>query len=174
MEEPKKSNFEIVKFEAAIYIKETVLNKNLISSLESVKLKQYTLNENNFFDKETKNKDNTDLVYKYIEPHIHQIINSRFKLNDWWIQRYKKENYHDLHTHGHEHNKLSFILYLKATSKSSNTIFYGPGHPLINWQGYEVKPKPGLLILFPSYIPHSVGYNKDNKRLILSGNIEVT
>jgi len=28
-----------------------------------------------------------------------------------------------------------------------------------------------LLILFPSYIPHEVLKNKDNERLILSGNI---
>ena len=84
-----------------------------------------------------------------------------------------KNHYHDLHTHGHEHHKLSFILYLITTSKSSKTMFYGPGHPLINWKSFEVQPEPGLFILFPSYIPHSVGYNKDNERLILSGNVEV-
>tara|TARA_R100000388_G_C7176108_1_gene126346 strand:- start:108 stop:629 length:522 start_codon:yes stop_codon:yes gene_type:complete len=168
-----KNKFKIVKFESAIYLKQTTLNNKFISSLESVKLKQYPLNENNFFDKYFKDKNKTSLILEFIQPHINEIINQKFKLNNWWIQRYKKENYHDLHTHGHEHNKLSFIVYLKTTPKSSNTIFYGPGHPLITWQGYEVKPKPGLLILFPSYIPHSVGYNKDNKRLILSGNIEV-
>lgn len=173
MAESKETDFKIVKFESPIYLKQTVLEQNLVFTLEKIKLEKHKLNENNFFNKDANDSDKTKLVLDFIKPHIYQIINREFKLNDWWIQKYKKQNYHDLHTHGHEHNRFSFILYLKSTTNSAKTVFYGPGHPLIYWQGFEVKPMPGLLILFPSYIPHSVGYNEDDERLILSGNIEV-
>ncbi len=171
MENLKRNNFKSVAFESKIYLKETDLNKKFVSLLENIKLKKCSNNENNYYDKEPENK--TFLVYKYIEPHIYEITKRKFTLHKWWVQKYKKENYHDLHTHGHKHNWFSFILYLKTTAKSAKTIFYGPGYPLIDWKGFEIKPKPGLFVLFPSYIPHSVGYNNDTKRLILSGNIEL-
>ena len=167
----KKNNIQTVTFESKIYLKEIDLDEKFVSLLESIKLKKYPMNENNYYDNEP--EDKTFLVYKYIEPYIHEITNSKFTLLRWWIQKYKKENYHDLHTHGYKSNGFSFILYLKSTPKSAKTIFYGPGYPLIDWKSVEVKPKPGLLVLFPSYIPHSAGYNKDTKRLILSGNIEI-
>jgi hypothetical protein len=172
VEEPKKNNFKIVKFDSAIYLKETILDKKFVSSLENVKLKKYKDNHNNYFDGD-KDQVRTALIGSYLQPHIHEIFKSDFALNRWWIQKYEKENFHDLHTHGNEMNFYSFILYLKATSKSSKTMFYGPGYPLVNWGRKEFQPKPGLFILFPSYIPHSAGYNKDTKRLILSGNIEI-
>ncbi len=173
MEKPKKNNFKTIHFNSAIHLKETVLDKELVSLLESIKLKKNSMNETDFFDRDSNYQSNTSLVYKYVEPLIHEIINCKFNLRNWWIQKYKKENYHDLHIHGTLPSWFSFILYLKATPKSAKTYFFGPGHPMIPWERFEVQPKPGLFILFPSYIPHSVGYNKDTKRLILSGNIEV-
>ena len=160
-----------LKFESNIYLKEIPLKDRFISSLETVKLKKYKDNHNNYFDSD-RDLIRTAMIGSYLKTHIHQILQRDFALNRWWIQKYEKENFHDLHTHGSETNLYSFILYLKTTPKSSKTMFYGPGYPMVNWERKEVQPKPGLFILFPSYIPHSVGYNKDNKRLILSGNIQ--
>jgi len=163
---------EHIKFESTIYLKTIPLEKNFLTMLENSNLKKYEQNSNNFFNKDFHDQAKTQSVYNYIEPYIKEILNRKFKLDTWWVQKYGEQDYHDLHTHGSEQNWFSFILYLKVTADSSKTIFYGPAHPLINWQGKEVKPKPGLLVLFPSYIPHSVGYNKDTERLILSGNIK--
>tara|TARA_R100001086_G_scaffold102741_1_gene51578 strand:+ start:60 stop:566 length:507 start_codon:yes stop_codon:yes gene_type:complete len=163
---------EHLKFESTIYLKTIPLDKKFVSMLENTNLKKYEQNSNNFFDKDFHDQAKTQTIYNYIEPHINEILNRKFKLDTWWVQKYGKQDYHDLHTHGSEQNWYSFILYLKVTDDSSKTIFYGPAHPLINWKGKEVKPKPGLIVLFPSYIPHSVGYNKDTERLILSGNIK--
>ena len=50
-------------------------------------------------------------------------------------------------------------------------IFYDIGYPLIN-SGQVIKfPfKPGMLLIFPGFIPHEVPPNKTNNRLIISGN----
>jgi len=161
---------ETLKFESNIYLKQIILTDKFLSALEDVKLTKYNDNQNNYGGEIDRAK--SALVGAYLQPHIHGILKRDFALNRWWIQKYEKDNFHDLHTHGSGDMGLySFILYLKATSKSAKTRFYGPGFPLVNWDRKEVQPKPGLFILFPSYIPHSVGYNKDTKRLILSGNI---
>ena len=162
---------QTLKFESNVYLKHISLEKKFIKSLEQTKLTKYDINQNNYFDEHVDGV-RTKMIGSYLQPHIYQILRKNFIIRKWWIQKYEKENFHDLHIHGNKHNWFSFILYLKATSKSSKTIFYGPAHPLITWEGKEVKPEPGLFVLFPSYIPHSVGYNKDKQRLILSGNIE--
>ena len=90
MEEPKKNNFKIVKFDSAIYLKETILDKKFVSSLENVKLKKYKDNHNNYFDGD-KDQVRTALIGSYLQPHIHEIFKSDFALNRWWIQKYEKE-----------------------------------------------------------------------------------
>ena len=70
------------------------------------------MNETDFFDRDSNYQSNTSLVYKYVEPLIHEIIKCKFNLRNWWIQKYKKENYHDLHIHGTLPSWFSFILYL--------------------------------------------------------------
>lgn len=162
---------QIIKFNSEVYLKKITLDKKLLNTLEKTKLTKYEINQNNYFDEHV-DAVKTKMIGSFLKEHIYGILKKNFIIRKWWIQKYEKEDFHDLHIHGNKHNWFSFILYLKATSKSSKTTFYGPAHPLITWDGVDVQPEPGLFVLFPSYIPHVVGYNKDKQRLILSGNIE--
>tara|TARA_Y100000004_G_C8955092_1_gene430424 strand:+ start:920 stop:1531 length:612 start_codon:yes stop_codon:yes gene_type:complete len=86
------------------------------------------------------------------------------------------------HCHG---GVLSGVFYLKIPENSGKLVFYNQG---INelWEGYLhvkdynkittqlslVEPFEGDLILFPSYLPHSVLPNKhDDERISISFNI---
>ena len=88
----------------------------------------------------------------------------------WWLQKYHKGHLHNLHTHGSDHNKFSFIIYLDCSEKSSEIQFYGPNYPLVHYEPILIKPEKGLFIIFPSHLPHCVLPNNDDKRFILSGN----
>jgi uncharacterized protein (TIGR02466 family) len=88
------------------------------------------------------------------------------------------------HQHSHQ-GVLSGVFYLDAPEGSGNLVIVNPGMNTL-WQGYpmikarnkytseaiKVKPKDGLLILWPSYVPHSVETNsRDVKRISISFNI---
>jgi hypothetical protein len=66
---------------------------------------------------------------------------------------------------------IDFVLYVSETKNSSNTCFFNPGYPYVHTHEYISKPKKGKIILFDKAIPHSVEPNKDEERLIVSGNI---
>ncbi len=88
------------------------------------------------------------------------------------------------HQHCHQ-GVLSGVFYLDAPEGSGNLVIVNPGMNTL-WQGYPmvkarnkytseaitVKPKDGLLILWPSFVPHSVETNsRDIKRVSISFNI---
>lgn len=84
-----------------------------------------------------------------------------YSLVDCWGAIYKKDNFTILHQHGL--NKFSFIYYLKASSKSAPLEF-----PLSN---YIIQPKDDLLVIFPSFLPHSVPKQiEDEDRICIAGN----
>ena len=73
-----------------------------------------------------------------------------------WVQGYGEDNFHDCHTH--------------------SECMYSPTHPHsvmyhVKKTNIQIKPKIGKLIIFPSYLPHTVLPNKDKKRLVLSANL---
>ena len=88
--------------------------------------------------------------------------------------------------HIHSNNYISSAYYVKAPQKSGNIVFYDPRsvttfrHPKIskpnklNKNIFSVQPKEGLLVLFPSYLYHSVDINEtDEERIVLSFNINL-
>ena len=137
-----------LSFEQKIYLTNIKLSKKDIKLFKDIDLIEYEKNANNFFDNADKDKKSD--MYNIIQEPIHE-----------------------MHTHGADPFRRSFILYINCTKDSSPVNFFGPGHPLIYSDPIQVKPEPGLLILFPSYLPHEVLPNNDDKRLILSGNIEI-
>jgi len=164
--------FKNLKFETTINTAVIKLDKKFLSLFKDMDLQPNQNNKNNFFKKSFSDTIKTHKIYDYLKKPITNILKVDFKLDLWWVQKYEKEDYHELHTHGASNKLKSFVLYLNCTDKSSEIIFYQPGYPLIHdLKPIHVKPKKGLLILFPSYIPHEVLKNKDNERLILSGNI---
>jgi len=88
--------------------------------------------------------------------------------------------------HIHSNNFISSAYYVKAPKDSGDIVFYDPRSanvirsPIIsslnklNSTTFTVTPKEGLLVLFPSYLHHSVNINKsDKERVVISFNINL-
>ena len=88
--------------------------------------------------------------------------------------------------HIHSNNYISAAYYIKAPTNSGDIVFYDPRSanvirtPTIDSQNklnsttFSVSPKEGLLVLFPSYLHHSVDVNNSNdERVVISFNIDL-
>ena len=88
--------------------------------------------------------------------------------------------------HHHSNSDLSAAYYVSAHDNCGDIVFYDPrpapvySHPnalnpnLLNAQVNGIKPKEGALILFPSYLDHSVNENQSSKeRIVISFNIKI-
>jgi hypothetical protein len=69
-------------------------------------------------------------------------------------------------------NQYSFILYVDCGSKSGDTRFLNIGYPYVNLTEHRVKPIKGKCLIFLGAIPHESIPSKDNKKTIVSGNIQ--
>ena len=148
--------FEILEFNIEI-------KKSFKEKIKNWPLTKYSFNKNSYGD-----KDQTKLLNLIKE----ELSDFSKKLNillvETWIQKYQKNNFHDLHIH--PGTDYSFVWYIECTEKSSKTVFFSPGYPYIDKHKLEVYPNSGKLILFSSFIPHHVLPNDDETRLIISGN----
>jgi hypothetical protein len=89
---------------------------------------------------------------------------------DAWTQDYRGEGqYHGRHHHGVE--GISGVYWIRANEHSSDLTFYNPA-PQIGYSSYDkdtvytrsesmVKAKKGVMVLFPSYLEHSVGLSTE-------------
>tara|TARA_B100000989_G_scaffold295766_1_gene277477 strand:- start:1913 stop:2509 length:597 start_codon:yes stop_codon:yes gene_type:complete len=88
--------------------------------------------------------------------------------------------------HQHGNSTISGAYYVRAPENSGDIVFYDPrpapvySHPnvinpnLLNAQVNGIKPKEGALVLFPSYLDHSVNENLSNsERIVVSFNIRI-
>tara|TARA_B100000575_G_scaffold283458_1_gene276332 strand:- start:12 stop:608 length:597 start_codon:yes stop_codon:yes gene_type:complete len=88
--------------------------------------------------------------------------------------------------HQHGNSTISGAYYVRAPINSGDIVFYDPrpapvySHPnvvnpnLLNAQINGITPKEGALVLFPSYLDHSVNENKsDEERIVISFNIRI-
>ncbi len=88
--------------------------------------------------------------------------------------------------HHHSNSDLSAAYYVSAYENCGDIVFYDPrpapvhNHPLskvpnkLNATVNSIKPEPGMLILFPSYLEHSVNTNLSNKkRIVISFNLSL-
>ena len=88
--------------------------------------------------------------------------------------------------HQHGNSTISGAYYVRAPKNSGDIVFYDPrpapvySHPnvvnpnLLNAQINGVSPKEGALVLFPSYLDHSVNENLSNQeRIVISFNIRI-
>ena len=113
-----------------------------------------------------------DLKKNKIEiPNIWSIINKRGSSNAMHI---------------HSNSYISAAYYVKAPEKCGDIVFYDPRQSrlvrkpkiskLNNLNGEEVniKPTDGLLVLFPSYLYHSVNENLSNEeRIVIGFNVDL-
>ena len=127
-----------------------------------------------------------------ISEHIQQAINDMgwdletqiVKITSMWAIINKKDAFNEKHHHGN--SALSAAYYVKAQKNSGNIVFFDPRqanvfhHPVskkvnnINAQAQSVTPKPGTLILFPSYLEHKVNSNEStDDRIVISFNVSL-
>mgnify|MGYP003133305912 FL=1 len=100
---------------------------------------------------------------------------------DAWFNIYKKGDYQEYHTHGG--SLISAVYFLKGTSKSAKIYFKSPVNDMIapnfeeytadNYERVYYEPRPGLLLVFRSYLEHSVEKQIDNElRISLAYNFQ--
>ncbi len=88
--------------------------------------------------------------------------------------------------HQHGNSTISGAYYVRAPINCGDIVFYDPrpapvySHPnvvnpnLLNAQVNGISPKEGALVLFPSYLEHSVNENQSNEeRIVISFNIRI-
>ncbi|PPR47596.1 MAG: hypothetical protein CFH19_00439 [Alphaproteobacteria bacterium MarineAlpha5_Bin9] len=88
--------------------------------------------------------------------------------------------------HIHSNNFISAAYYVKAPENCGNIVFYDPRSAnvirtpafersnTLNSSIFKITPKEGLLVLFPSYLHHSVDMNKSNEeRIVVSFNMNL-
>lgn len=90
-----------------------------------------------------------------------------FSISSMWGAIYQQGDWADYHTHGP--SRTSFVYYLQADPTQ--------GAPLVfDNTGYEIMPTTGQLIMFPSWLGHSVPKfepGNDSERIVLAGNVEI-
>ena len=88
--------------------------------------------------------------------------------------------------HIHPNNYISAAYYLKAPKDCGDIVFYDPrsantirfpaisNSNKLNSNIFSVQPKEGLLVLFPSYLYHSVNINNsEDERIVISFNLDL-
>ena len=96
-----------------------------------------------------------------------------------WLNIYKKNNFQEWHTHGN--SMISAAYYLKCKDSSSKIYFKRPlidtmspnilSYHNLNFEQVWFQPKPGMVLIFRSFLPHCVARQKNNgTRICLSYN----
>ena len=154
------------------------INKSNIKGWHS---KDFDLNE-----KEPQN------FIKFISPMIEQVmtdmdwdnLNQVIKINNMWAIINIGGATNLRHQHGN--STISGAYYLRAPKNCGDIIFYDPrpapvySHPnankpnLLNAQVNGITPSEGALVLFPSFLDHSVNANlSEEERMVISFNVRI-
>jgi len=110
---------------------------------------------------------------------------SDLDLPSMWVNINSKHSYNNRHTHPGA--SISGVLWIKIPENSGDFVFEMPdcfNYELLNktnnrhrsknnlFAALDIKPKEGLMILFPSYLPHYVNQNySDEDRISLAFNL---
>jgi len=130
-----------------------------------------------FFNKErTISLNKIPSLVKFIEEEVINYSKSTYikkgKLGQYWIQDYKNDDNHPFHCHPGA--TISGVYYVRANEHAGNLQFKNP-NPYIDitvWEQeikslnninyFNVPPKKGLLVLFPSWLTHWVLPSNNN------------
>lgn len=129
----------------------------------------------------------------FISKHIEQLMTDMnwdtkkqiAKINNMWAIINTGGSANLRHQHGN--STISGAYYVRAPKNSGDIIFYDPrpapvySHPNattpnpLNAQINGISPKEGVLVLFPSYLDHSVNENlSKDERIVISFNIRIS
>ena len=103
-------------------------------------------------------------------------------IQESWINYSKKYQHQNKHDHFKE-NTLSGVYYLKTNGSDGNIKFYSPSACMrydkknttqVTHSSIEYKPQEGKIIIFPSWVEHSVLPNMtESTRISVSFNLSV-
>ena len=109
---------------------------------------------------------------------------NEFKVTSAWSIINKKNSSNSRHIHSN--NYISAAYYVKAPTNCGDIIFYDPRDAKVvrkpegingnnlNADTVNITPQEGLLVLFPSYLYHSVNENQsDDERVVISFNVDI-
>ena len=177
-------NYKNINEEMYDYIKSKQKNDQI--GINKSNIKGWHSKDFNLNDKEPQN------FITFILSSIEQIMNDMnwekekqtAKINNMWAIINTGGSTNLRHQHGN--STISGAYYVRAPIDSGDIVFYDPrpapvySHPnvvspnLLNAQVNGISPKEGALVLFPSYLDHSVNENKSNKeRIVISFNIRI-
>ena len=164
----KKTLFTIDYYEKEDFINQSEIDK-LIGSIDKNNLQPYDyiegnaktsigVSQNMFLDFQ---KDLEERIVKEIP-----IKNQR--MAESWCTIQKEGS--TLKWHKHPNSVLSGIIYLKVDDDSSKLLFQNPTS--MEGEVCEIKPRPGLLLMWPSFLMHGSGdtINKSKERIIIAFN----
>ena len=111
----------------------------------------------------------TPLV-NYIQDIFKKSHNFKINMSHMWGNISSKYHYNVIHSHGRVFNMMSGVYYLQTNQYSGCLTLHNEGNVDISKNFY---PKPGVLIFFPSSVPHSVGINlSDEDRISIAFNFQ--
>ena len=126
----------------------------------------------------------TKYIFDVFENYGWEIDPKKIVCTEMWAIINKKNNFNLEHTH--PNNYLSAAYYVKAPENCGSFIISNPNiiskervtlsdrNTEFNQNVAHIKPRAGDLLLFPAYLPHSVGMNKsDEDRIVISFNIDI-
>jgi len=109
-----------------------------------------------------------NVSYNILEGQGYDLSEYSLVFNDLWVQEFAKKagGHHDTHVHGNNH--ISGFYFLKCSEKTSYPVFHDPrpGKTMsqlpqkkeeditISSEKINIKPKPGTMIFFNSFMPH--------------------
>ena len=108
--------------------------------------------------------------------------NTDYGMTNMWATLYPKGAFVPQHTHSN--SVLSGVFYVKTSENCGNIVFQDPAWVAKimqtrknHWPAcqtkFSVPPEDGMMILFPSWLPHGTEINNsDDDRIIVSFNID--
>jgi len=176
LETHKKYIFDFKKFAMSKYKKDKGVVKSNRDGYQS-----------NFLSNNQLCEEFLNSIKEHICDYISKIgvkIPFSFKLYEPWINVSQSRAYNVSHCHGKQ--DFSFVFYIQVPKNSGNLVFDSPvlhhktnmiqhqSFPFLNSETFIIYPKEGDLVIFPSYMPHSVEINKSKKfRISLASNLDI-
>lgn len=129
----------------------------------------------------------SDEIFQEVFKNIPQAPNKPLKsiAMHQWININKKGDSNVIHSHDpYKGFALSGVFYIRAPRNCGNIVFYDPRHYLTSApdqeyyndqnDNYWIEPKENLLLIFPSWLTHSVDTNQNSiERISISFNIKL-
>jgi len=158
-----------------IYHADLKIDKKLFKKIKSYSVKRYKDLNTTYYETlpEGLTKEITNYLNRYATEVGKLLDKKGHVFKEVWIQKYGIADYHNLHVHAIDKDSYSFILYIDGGPKSGATRFYSLGYPYVYYGTHlESQPIPGKCVIFFGALPHESVPSRDNKKLVVSGNIE--